>query len=830
VDPREIQKLEELCVQDESPWCQAACPLHVDVRGMLAAVARGDFTAAAALYRKKAPFPAILSRVCDQPCRDVCKRREAGGALTIGLLERSCAEFAGFAADPPLRPGTPANGRVAVVGAGLAGLTAALELARRRHTVVLFEATGRVGGKMRDLPPDELPPEVIDAEIDRVRAYGVEFRLGVHLGRGVSLADLAGRYDAVFLSVGDVDPGADTQGLDPDSSAALLEARLSGADPLTLATSRPGVFAGGSLRRGPEGGRGAAAHSPVSSISDGVRAAVSIDRFLKQESLTAQRSDEGPYASRLYTSLAGVTPASPVLPNGPGIGYAPGEAREEAGRCLQCQCLECVKACEYLQHFREYPGAVIRKVTKNITSLPGKSLRTHTKFINACSLCGLCGAVCPTDLDMAVVNSEARGVMCDRGLMPPAIHEFAMRDMEASADDLSLLVRHQPGHDSSAYVFFPGCQLPASAPDNVEETYRHLAATLAGGVGLLLGCCGAPAAWSGRQTYYAERRATLTAQWRSLGSPRAILACPTCSLMFASALPDIPATSLWEVLDQEGLLPGAPPASGMAPASGAPPAPGVPPASGAPTGRGKTLAIHDSCTAREARGIQDGVRSLVGRLGYQVEELRYSRELTKCCSYGGLMALVNPAVSGKVVEARIDESPLDYLTYCSNCRDFFAERGKPAYHVLDLIFGRYQPGVVVPGPTLSQRRENRRRLAARMLAELWGEEMPTPPEHLNVKVRIPAELAARMEKDRILIEDVQQVIHHAETSGDKLAVLAAGRFIAHYRPSLVTYWVEYGAEGEEFVVCNVYSHRMQIVDDPAGRPAPPVATPATEES
>ncbi len=74
-----------------------------------------------------------------------------------------------------------------------------------------------------------------------------------------------------------------------------------------------------------------------------------------------------------------------------------------------------MKACTYLDHFNEYPGKCIRKVTKNITSLPGKSYRTHTKFINACSLCGLCGVVCPTDLDMAVVNSQARRIMCDKG-------------------------------------------------------------------------------------------------------------------------------------------------------------------------------------------------------------------------------------------------------------------------------------------------------------------------------------------------------------------------------------------------------------------------------
>ncbi len=269
-----------------------------------------------------------------------------------------------------------------------------------------------------------------------------------------------------------------------------------------------------------------------------------------------------------------------------------------------------------------------------------------------------------------------------------------------------------------------------------------------------------------------------------------ILACPTCSLVFAESLPDIPTVSLWEVLDTAG-LPG-----------------------DAPSGAGAVLAVHDSCTARAATPVQDAVRSLARKLGYEVEELRYNRRLTKCCSYGGLMSLVNPAVGGKVVEARIGESPSDYLTYCSNCRDLFAEGGKASYHVLDLVFGTYESGAVRPGPTLSERRDNRRRLAARMLVELWGEAMPAAPEYMSVKVHIPAEVAARMERDRILVEDVQQVIHGAEKSGGKLLVPETGRSVAHRRLGLVTYWVEYSPAGDDFEVCNVYSHRMQIVDDP----------------
>ncbi len=429
MDPREIQSLEELCIQDDAPWCQAACPLHVDARGMLAAISRGDFKAASALYRKRVPFPGILSRVCDEPCALVCKRREAGGAINIALLERSCAEYAGFAPDRPLMVDPPRTGRVAVVGGGLSGLTAALELAKRRNDVTLFERSDRLGGAMLDFPADVLPPEVVEAELDRLKKERVDVRLGTCIGSDTSLKALLAEYDAVYLATGPAAAAAGCVG------SARLGLRPDDIDPSTLATATEGLFAGGSLRRAPASGGGAPTYSPVTSMADGRTAAISIDRFIKGESLTSQRENEGPYATRLYTSLEGVESARPITVAGPGIGYSEDEATQEAARCLQCQCLECVKACEYLQHFKEYPGACIRKVTKNITSLPGKSYRTHTKFINACSLCGLCGAVCPTDLNMAVVNIEARDNMWERGFMPPAIHESAIRDMEASQDE-----------------------------------------------------------------------------------------------------------------------------------------------------------------------------------------------------------------------------------------------------------------------------------------------------------------------------------------------------------------------------------------------------------
>jgi len=94
VEQERMRRMEAMCIQEQPPACVAACPVHVDARGMSAAIAKGDFAGALAVYKKAVPFPAIIGRVCDAPCQDVCKRNEAGGAIRIRDLERACAEHA----------------------------------------------------------------------------------------------------------------------------------------------------------------------------------------------------------------------------------------------------------------------------------------------------------------------------------------------------------------------------------------------------------------------------------------------------------------------------------------------------------------------------------------------------------------------------------------------------------------------------------------------------------------------------------------------------------------------------------------------------------------
>ena len=138
-------------------------------------------------------------------------------------------------------------------------------------------------------------------------------------------------------------------------------------------------------------------------------------------------------------------------------------------------------------------------------------------MIDSCTLCGLCGTLCPNDLSMGEVCLEARRDMVDSGHMPASHHEFALRDMAHSRSEAAAFARSQPGFEKSAVAFFPGCQLAASSPWHVERVYAHLAERLPGGVGLIVDCCGAPALWSGRRALHDEVTATPA---RDLAKPR----------------------------------------------------------------------------------------------------------------------------------------------------------------------------------------------------------------------------------------------------------------------------------------------------------------------
>lgn len=777
MDQKTLREFEWRCIQEEPPFCQGACPIHVDVRGLTRAMARGDAQAARKVLAKTMPLPGVLGLICDHPCEASCRRADVEQAIRIGELERSCIRHSEDAGRVPPLPKRAE--RVAVHGGGFSSLCLAWDLVRKGFGVDLY--ANRIGGSLLVLTEERLPHEALEAEMATLVRMGVTAQPALALSPQL-LDTLLADHAAVYLGLDDVLP--DGPALDLSELGLDIEQDRPRVDPVSLATSRPGVYAGGWL----EGDL-----SPVTLALDGRKVALSIERQVQGASLTASRDKEGPYRTRQDTPVAGVEERS-AAPMADPAGYVLDEAKAEAGRCLQCDCMRCVHVCPYLEHYKAWPKRYVREIYNNLSVIHGQ--RQANTMINSCSWCRLCEHVCPNDFNMAELTGLARREMVAAGKMPPSAHEFALRDFAFSTSDRASLARVEPVKDGCSFLFFPGCQLTGSSPVHVRAVYNFLRGRLQGGVGLMLHCCGAPPRWAGREDLFAPNNERIREVWESFGRPRLVLACSTCATVFADTLPEAECVSLWQVLEETGLPEGA-------------------------RAKEDIFFLHDPCTTRHLPAYRDSVRRLVTQLGLKVEEPHLTAELTECCGYGGLMDCANPGMAREQAARRASRSDRKHiLAYCAMCRDELARGDKPVTHLLDLLFpgslDACHPQATEPlvrkGRGMADRQENRARLRENLLREIWSEDMTREAwEELNL--RLDPEVQDLVDTRRILNSDLRRAIHQAEDQGNRLVDPDTGRFLAVHRPAAVTYWVEYSPLVDEpggYNVHRAWSHRMQL--------------------
>ncbi len=184
--------------------CRTGCPAQFDIPGFLSEAGTGNFRRAAEIASDYLTLPAALGRICPRLCEQRCHRCETGESLAIGSLHRFVADLDLSAGIRYLPRKEPVSGkRVAVVGAGPSGLTAAAHLLRRGHAVILFDAHTSPGGMLRwGIPEFRLPRAVLESEVEAIRMLGGEFRMRQRLGVDFTLEDLRRDFDAVFLAVG----------------------------------------------------------------------------------------------------------------------------------------------------------------------------------------------------------------------------------------------------------------------------------------------------------------------------------------------------------------------------------------------------------------------------------------------------------------------------------------------------------------------------------------------------------------------------------------------------------------------------------------------------
>ncbi|MBQ9250705.1 MAG: 4Fe-4S dicluster domain-containing protein [Oscillospiraceae bacterium] len=743
ISKEEIDSMVALCVYEQPPFCNAACPLKLDTRAMLKAAAAGDFKKALQLYEKIAPFPLILSHGCEAPCEQKCRVCEVGEGVAIRDVEAAVARYG-----EQSRLGgifkTTKKQSVAIFGSGLFTLFLAGELEKKAYPITVFCEEADKDAYLRAAAP-LLDEEAFSLELKRLERKDIRFCFGCEITPTL-YEEKRGDFNVLCAS----------------------EAAAKALFPQALCIPELMYYEEENLVMG-------CGEGVMDAAFGAKKAALTVDRLAQKLDPRNTRGSEGACDSSLYTDLSEATALQRV--ERPAEGYSKEQAIQEAKRCIQCHCEECLKSCAFLKHYKKHPGLLAKEIYNNTQIIMGD--HQLNKPMNSCSLCGQCTAVCPNGFDMAHVCAVARRNMVSTDKMPLAPHEFALLDMLFSNGE-AFLCRPQPGYETCKYVFFPGCQAIAIAPETVKAAYLDLCERLDGGVALMLGCCGAICDWAGRYEMEDQTREFLDREFAKLGDPIVIAGCPSCKKELDSH-EELELVGIWDILSQIGLPEGA-------------------------AKLNRPVALHDSCGARGDAHTQSAIRALAEQLGCQLIDTPYSGDRSPCCGYGGLTAYANREVAAEMTDKCLERSDAPYISYCMACRDRFARQGRESRHILELVYGT---DAGTP-PDISQKRWNRLTLKNELLRDVWQEE----PKEMNLPYQLDyTDEARRMMDDRmILTDDVIAVLDGFRETGEAIFDSDSGLLIARRRIGNATFWVAFTREAEEhYLVHRAYSHRMNVV-------------------
>ncbi len=311
--------------------CQMGCPARMEIPLMIRQIAAGQLREAIVTVKRDIALPAVLGRICPAPCEKVCRRKQHDEAVSICLLKRHVADVDLWSREPYTPVSSPRREkRVAIVGAGPAGLAAAYYLQQDGFDCTVFDDHDEPGGMLRyGVPEEELPRDVLAAEIAQIRKLGVAFKLGIRVRFSAPMDEFRKHFDAVFIAVGELKPG--------DADALAVKASPDGikVDARTGATNIPGVFAGGDAVR--------KRRLAVRAVADGKEVAESIRQYLSGDEVTGPAKLFNSRMGKLQDGemeifLASADPGPRRLPSEEAAGFSSEEAVAEALRCLRCDC------------------------------------------------------------------------------------------------------------------------------------------------------------------------------------------------------------------------------------------------------------------------------------------------------------------------------------------------------------------------------------------------------------------------------------------------------------------------------------------------------------
>ncbi|HBE44466.1 MAG TPA: hypothetical protein DDW17_03180 [Deltaproteobacteria bacterium] len=325
-------------------------------------------------------------------------------------------------------------------------------------------------------------------------------------------------------------------------------------------------------------------------------------------------------------------------------------AEEIVDNCLECGL--CLGDCEFLGKYFTSPKELV-------TMYKDGNFSDRPEIPYSCCICNLCEEICPQNLNSGKMCLLVREELVDEGIGPLPQHQLVKRTQEFVLSDAFRLVQADLKAGKCERVFFPGCSLSGYSPSLVKSSYMYLKERLSN-IGIILGCCGGPNHFIGEVSPFKEILGQIKRDMEKLGASEIIVACPDCYRTFKENLPEIRLKSIYEAMVEMGL----------------------------PSGiklEDWTFSLHDSCTARWEKSLQDSVRELIKRLNYEIEDVEYSRDKARCCGMGGMVPFVDFELAANITRRRLNEFHFDIVTYCAACREAFALE-RPAIHILDLIF------------------------------------------------------------------------------------------------------------------------------------------------
>lgn len=359
----------------EAP-CQSVCPAHMNIPLMNRLIVRGDFKKALQVVKRDIALPAVLGRICPAPCEAGCRRKPVDQSVAICHLKQFVADEDLKQAESWMPQLAPSSGKkVAIVGAGPAGLATAYYLQLQGHQVHVFDQNSKAGGDLLKIEENILPASVLESEVAQIACTGIEFHFNTAIN-ATEFQQLKTEYHAVVLATGASQMGellglkCSKQGID--------------ANKITFQTSESKVFAVGNALR--------PSKLAVRSVGQGKELAAIIDNFLKTGMVAAPkerfRSKFGKLEIPEFAEYLKESQQYERLSTS--HDFSAEEARREAERCLHCDCRN-PESCKLRIYADEY-GAEQRRFQTSERRLVHKQIYREGVVYEAekCIKCGIC--------------------------------------------------------------------------------------------------------------------------------------------------------------------------------------------------------------------------------------------------------------------------------------------------------------------------------------------------------------------------------------------------------------------------------------------------------